>query len=806
MVKTNPKNKLTFPLIDSLLLLPKEGKKGEIGICTNTIASGQVFNEIDKRYRKNVSVLGSLIVSRDGAERMILNSLAHPTLKYLVLFSEESLTFSPSTNLLQALQYGINKYGSGNQIKKGVAASGQYPNLSKDILDAFGSSVIVLPVFMYKNNYSKKIVFNYLKWLKPQIPKNLYELLIEINNKKKIYFDSLNVLLKELESIPASPKRMTKLNVKDFQHLQPPKIKLHNKIHKFEVPFRIRKADKKIRIDLNIDNKSYNISGEDEFLIAYSLMKFLKAKKKFLSPLHQLLLGAELGRVSTEIANNISFPAFIKINKIVGKSTIPLNPKVNLIMDKKYYYKLGVKNRGISCICMAFDLCEEVFELNSQSATAVIGKLAELNRFEEYGMDILHRIDIGTQIGRAGIAASLGYTFIQDFPTVFKINKSDLPFVIVKGEDFLDVHKGVLRKIYTQGITEEHGDVWKGPARTASVLAVYKNTKKALKTMPKIYQQGESSTKQMRKAYKKELLRFDHDGSYSYGERTRAFFGFDQLENTTKILKKQPSRAAIIQRYNPTTDMGLFVEKETGKTKSTHDPCLTHDLFFIKDQRLHSFHIARAHNAVNAYPENIFGLYDAYTTFIRRKLGIREGDMFMLSNRANILLLTEEQRTKKLLDEPSKPLGEDIDKNTDLYQLGENIKLPGRRGGVAYFHTTLQKERSRPESKILERLECLNGVNTIERAITYLEEKGVMHNNPVLSSYQAGESDPQEDCLVFFQTNVFGEKLHTTAVFANRALSQKERDERLCNYITTRYAKKLNAKLGKLTLLYVAYV
>lgn len=97
-----------FPLVDALLLTPKEGVKGMVGVCTNTSAPGQVFNEIEEKNRNAVSVLGPLIVSRDGTERMILNSLSHPTLKYLILFSEETLTFSPSTNLLIALKDGLD--------------------------------------------------------------------------------------------------------------------------------------------------------------------------------------------------------------------------------------------------------------------------------------------------------------------------------------------------------------------------------------------------------------------------------------------------------------------------------------------------------------------------------------------------------------------------------------------------------------------------------------------------------------------------------------------------------------------------
>src|SRR6185369_1907566 len=100
-METEAKQK--FPLVEAMLLLPPEGTVGEIGICTNTSATGQIINEIPENVRSHISVLGTVIVSRDGTERMIINSLVHPTLKYLVLFSEESFTFAPGTNLLQAI-------------------------------------------------------------------------------------------------------------------------------------------------------------------------------------------------------------------------------------------------------------------------------------------------------------------------------------------------------------------------------------------------------------------------------------------------------------------------------------------------------------------------------------------------------------------------------------------------------------------------------------------------------------------------------------------------------------------------------
>lgn len=795
----------TFPIVDALLITPSEGVHGRIGICTNTTAPGQVLNEIEERNRTSVSVLGPLIVNRDGTERMILNSLAHQTLTYLILFSEESLTFSPSTNLLLALHYGINTDELNHAIINGKAASAHYPNISKKVFGAFRENIVVVPMFMYKNNYSKQIIKEYLLWIRPRIPQELFDFLCTINEKEKIYYDSLNNLVALIEKIPSKPRSSFKLNPQEYQHLQPPKIVIPDKEFFPSVNFCVQNEGGKIRLDINLNGKTFFIKSADEFLLEYSFMKFLGEQKEELDPRTQLFLGAEIARINAEIKDGVIWDSFVVSPRITGAQEIMLESKIALITDKKYYYRINVKEETVAVMCLAFDICEEVFELRTKKLGGLLERLAGENRFEKYEMDILHRIDIGGQIGRAIIAAALGYTFVQDFPNIFKTNSDNLPLLITEGDNFFDVHKRLLLNLYTQGVTEEHGDRQKGLARTGVVLAIYRNTDVSLATLPALYQQGEQPTKEMRNAYRTQLLRFDHDGDYSYGERTRAFFGFDQLSKTSEVLKNDPSRATCIQRFDPVRDMASYIDKDTGKKKYTHDPCLTHDIFFLQKGRLHSFHIARAHNAVNAYPENIFGLYDAYVTEIRKETGAESGDLYMLSNRANILLLTEEQRTKKLLGEPSKPM-DDIDSSSGPYVLSTNTKTP-RHGesGIAYCHLPLTEVTTRPQESILDHLENLHGVNTIDKAMRYLKEKGVMHNNPVLSEYQAGAMDPQGDYLVFSQTNIIGGKVHTTAVFMNHSIRQQAEDIALLNYISTRFSKELGYPLGNLSIFYIAF-
>jgi thymidylate synthase len=795
----------TFPMVEAILLLPEEGERGSVGICSNTTAPGQVLNELPESIRASVAVIGPLIVSRDGTERMIVNALAHPTLRFLVLFSEESTTFVPSTNLLLALMDGFDETKTGNYIQGGLAASAHYPSITKNIFTAFSEAVIVLPAYMPKHADGKAVIARYLDWVKPNVSAAVHECLVGLYGKDKIYYDSLKKLLTLLGDEPALAKRETQLDAKDFQHLQPPKIVLENSPVTFAVPFSIERKGSVIRAKIKLRDRTLAIESNDPFLLAYSLMVHLGDDKRLFSPRDQLLFGAELGRVSTEAVNDLNVDSFVRSMAIEGGEVVPIQTQTTLKMDTRYYYKVNAKQGKISVMCLAFDVCESVFELITEHPSVVIDRLVREGRFENYPMDILHRIDVGTQIGRAAIAAKLGYSFIQDFAAIFKINTSTLPSVTVESDTFLDVHKGVIRRIYTEGITEEHGDPWKGLARTASVLAIYRNANVALKEMPALYRQGDQDPVEVRAKYKEQLLRFDHDGTYSYGERTRSYFGFDQLMKTIEILKNDASRAALIQRFDPAKDMSTSIDPDTGKEKFTHDPCLTHDIYFTHGGKLHAFHIARAHNAVNAYPENVFGLFDAYDTTISEAIGIPIGDVMMFSNRANILLLTEEQRAKKILAEPSKPIGE-VDPSIGPEIVGVGGTVSGT-GGVAMAITDLKELHDRPSHPSLDALESYCGIDTVEKAIAYLVSKGSMHNNVTLSQYIPGTTDAQADQLAFLQMNVFGKKVYVTMVFMNHSIGARESDRAIADFIATRLCHRLGneVSLGQLTYYSVAY-
>jgi len=781
---------MTFPIVDAFLVRPEEGKTGKIGICTNTLAPTMVINEIPFELRKDVAALGSLVVSRDGAERMIVNCLCHPTIEYLLLFGEETLSFRPSTNLLLALMDGFKE---GNVIAGGRGVSHMYPSIKPEIFEVFKKRIKVLP--LYRHVRCQDVIERYMEWLKPQIPSEVFNCLVKIQGKKKVYYDSLRELTELITKTSASSVQHMDLDPKDFQHLQPPIIEIDTETEKNTVPFEVKQQGNDILLNIDVDNKLYSMVGQDSFLMAYSLLGF--ANK--LTPIQQLLLGAELSRVEVKIKNNVTSESFVNSQCKEGeRTTIPIAARTLLKPDEKYYYKIGVKNGKISVQSLAHDVCVSVFELRGKHLLPVLQKLADENRFDDYEQALLHRVDVGIETGRAAIALSNNQEFFQDFRNLFSENTTEFPLLMTEADSFLTNHKNIITKLYTTGLTMGHPDAHKGMMRSACVLAVYRRSGESLENFPAIYASGSQSTGEMRRLYKDQLLSSDNQGTYTYGSRTRDHFGMDQLTKAVDALQKNPIKPYVIQRFDFAKDMTLTPRTDASGNETfdaTHDPCLTHDIYFISNNKLHSFHIARAHNMVNAYPENIFGLHDAYDSFIAEKLGIEMGDMFMLSSRGNMLLLTEEQKAKKLIAEPSKPVGE---LDASIGPTNMVVSVPSR--GVGYATLPLQ-EQDQTDHPCLSMLENYNGQNILEKAALYLKNRGNAHNNPIIGCFDPQKpSDDQR--LVYFQCNVRGGKLHATAVFLNGTLETFSRDTEICNYLATQYSKTMEKPLGNLFLFY----
>ena len=759
---------MKFPVVDAFLI---ERGSGKIGVCCNTLSPDSVEVESD-----DVAVIGRLVVNRDGAERMIINSLVHPQIEYLILFGEESASFCPSTNLLLAIMDG---YEDG-RIKGGRGLAALYPNISVELLEKFKENVIVLPMFLNKD--TKDVVGKYLDWLKGKVGDEIYSKLVEINSKKKIYFDSLNEMVGLIEKVPAKKIKEFALDPKEFQHLQPPIIVLEGDDEIQDVKFKVVRVDDGILLNIYIGEWVYSLKGNDSFLMAYSLNEFLNKKKVKLNVVDCLLIGTELSRIEVEIRSGIKSEGFVQSNLSEGE-VIPLLKETDLKADKEYYYKVGLKDDKVYVQSLANDNSKEAYEYRCDKLWPLVQKIAEDSRFEDYEQKTLHCIDVGIEMARACIALNNGMNYFQDFRNLFKVNKDKLPLLIVKGNNFLGTHQKIITELYTKGLTMTHPDNHKGTMRSGCVLAVYRNSDKVFDVMPDVYASDNQSTSEMRRLYREQLLSADCAGTYTYGERTRKYFGKDQLVEAVRVLKEK--KVFVVQRFDFNEDMG--VKEVDGNLKFTKDPCLTHDIYFVLGGKLHSLHIARAHNIVNAYPENLFGLHDSYDSFVAKELGVELGDLFMLSNRANILLLTEEQKTRKFIAEVSKQM-KDLES-----PVGPNKEF-GK--GISYGEFVME-EVFEVEHSDLERLENYNGEDIIARAIKYLKLKGNCHNNPILGTY-----DPRKgSCgrLLFFQANERGGKLFASAVF----LGKGEKDKELCDYIATKYKKELGVELGDVFMFHI---
>jgi len=790
---------MKFPIVDAILTIPEEGKNGKIGICTNSLAPGMVLNEIPFDNREDVSVLGSLVVNRDGTERMILNSLSHPRIEYIILFGEETMSFKPSTNLLLVLMGGYDELKKGNFIKEGKGVSPNYPNIKKEILENFKKRIKVIPLFNHVG--SEDIIKNYLLWLRPRISVELYDYLLKINNKK-VYYDSLNKIISLISGVPNDNFELIELDPKDFQNLQPPIFELKEDNELIDVDFEVKRENDNIIVNLDVNDRYLKIKGRDSFLIAYSIMSYFNENNLFISKKQQLLLGSEMSRVEVEIKNDIKIESLVN-SKISNneRTIIPIASRTSLKADKKYYYKIFIKNNNICIQSLSHDFCETVFELRSKYLISIIKKLLSEDRFEDYEQQFLHRVDVGIELGRAYIALMTKNEFFQDFRNLFTINTKNFPFFITESDSFLNNHQKIITKLYTLGLTSTHPDAHKGPMREAVVLSIYRKSNLSLKNFPSMYGSSSQSSDDMRISYKNQLLSALNDGTYTYGNRTREYFGLDQLESVIFSLKKNKNLPFVIQRFDYVGDMCIAELTINNKKiiESTHDPCLTHDIYFILNDKLYSFHIARAHNIVNAYPENIFGLHDAYDMTIADALGIEMGDMFMLSSRANILLLTEEQKAKRIIAEPSKPV-EEIDTSIGPF----NMESEFQSECIGYYEINMEISKEKPNHPCLGILENYNGINIINKAINYLKIKGPGHNNPIMGTFNPkNENLNEQNRLIFFQCNQCGGKLYSTAVFINGSEKKLENDIKLCNYISSLYSRELNIELGKLVLFYV---
>lgn len=787
-----------FPLIDANLLLPDGfnwlSETGCIWITTNTVAPWEAINSIPQHLRLKISVIWSLITNRDWAERVILNSLAHPSLTHLILFWEETWAFRPSTNILKAIMYWYKSWDD-HQIKNSVAIWANYPNINENVLEAFRQNITLLPIFKSPNQKeADSVVMEYLEFIKSRIPELAYNFLLETNTTGKILYDKLTKLI---DIIPQSTSNKTwyTLDAKDFSSLQPPKIFLEPasfEVPNFDLKFEVKVKDGAVFMTFVFNNKTYWIIWNSSWQIAKTFASFTNENNLSIPALQQLILWTELSRAELEIVSDVKSSPIIKTVSVDNKQIelLELTDSNSFSEDKEFYYKIFVREKSseVAIQCLAYDKCIDVFELVAKNIQEMILKLAELNRFADYDGAILHRIDTWIELVKAFAAKDNKWIYIQDGKWILRINENNTVLAIWDAGNFLWVHKALITRTLGEWLQEMHADEIKWICRATTSLWIYRWAR-SLSIMPAFYQMWSQTTQEIRDAYKEQLLRKDNDWSYSYWERTRTHFWFDQLLEAPENIKNK--WYYIIQRFDPTVDM-WFVMKDW-KEKSTKDPCLTHDIYFVQNWKLQSFHIARAHNLVNAYPENIFWLHDAYDTLIAEQLWLEIWDTYMLSSRANILLLNEEMKAKAIINEPSKPY-EETDKSSWPFVI-KNYTKAGK--WVSYVEWEIQETTTTPENEILEKLLNYKWVDEIEKVITYIKKKWPKHNNPLLTDYYAEKEFSYKSWMPFLQINAVWGKIYATWVFLNRDNSEVKWDILLVQYIATRIAKELNLPLGK---------
>jgi thymidylate synthase len=124
--------------------------------------------------------------------------------------------------------------------------------------------------------------------------------------------------------------------------------------------------------------------------------------------------------------------------------------------------------------------------------------------------------------------------------------------------------------------------------------------------------------------YEAEILRgiLRKDEAYNYGHRMRAYFGLDTLAVCAARLREDPGdRKSYVTLWDNTHDLGQVEGR----------PCLV-SLYFRKfDGKLTLSATFRTHNAMDAYPMNLYGL-TAIQGWVAKEAGLAPGAIVVISH------------------------------------------------------------------------------------------------------------------------------------------------------------------------------
>jgi thymidylate synthase len=170
------------------------------------------------------------------------------------------------------------------------------------------------------------------------------------------------------------------------------------------------------------------------------------------------------------------------------------------------------------------------------------------------------------------------------------------------------------------------------------------------------------------RGYQQRILEAEKpaDLGYTYGNRLRGYFrrngdAVDSLEIAAKRLREKPeSRHAYIALWDNTRDL----------PEGTDCPCFVSAFFRRFEGKLTLTATFRSHNAMEAWPENVYGLI-AIQRFVADKAAMEPGPLTVFSHSISIDLpslekarkIAESKETDEVLDPKTGKLGPRFDPN-----------------------------------------------------------------------------------------------------------------------------------------------
>lgn len=130
--------------------------KGQIAICTLT--SENLFPK--ETLSEKVAITGTLMTANLGIEKMILNTISNPNIRYLLVCGKDSPIFKAGEAIECLFEYGIN------QEKRIVNASGHFPVLKNLPVEKINHFLKQIQLINLKDEKQNPIILDKIKEIK----------------------------------------------------------------------------------------------------------------------------------------------------------------------------------------------------------------------------------------------------------------------------------------------------------------------------------------------------------------------------------------------------------------------------------------------------------------------------------------------------------------------------------------------------------------------------------------------------------------------------------------------------------------